>query len=86
MWFQLFQAVTGERKYKQSAFCQTWDVTGLRSDWKGHRSCRRNNRQLRHTAGKAIQPGKTTVEEVAEKRQASVEEVISWLSKTKNKP
>lgn len=40
MWFQFFQTVSGERKYKRCEVCNKWDdVTNKRASWSKHPEC-----------------------------------------------
>ena len=48
MWFQFFQAVSGEKKYKKCEVCNKWeDVTDKRSSWAMHPNCAARERMRR---------------------------------------
>ena len=40
MWFQFFQAASGERKHKRCEVCKKWeDVTDKKATWTKHPEC-----------------------------------------------
>ena len=53
MWFQLFQAVIGEKKYKRCELCGLWeDVTDRTAKWKKHPECANRDRVKRSRENK----------------------------------
>lgn len=49
MWFQVFQAVSGEKKFKRCVVCQKWeDVTDKKATWKSHPECSSRERVRRY--------------------------------------
>ena len=52
MWFQFFQAASGERKFKKCEICHKWeDVTEKRSSWSMHPNCAARVRMRRSRKG-----------------------------------
>ena len=48
LWFQLYQAIGGERQFKRCSICQEWmDVTGCRKTKRMHDSCSLRERMYR---------------------------------------
>jgi len=69
LWFQLYQAITGERRYRRCEVCQGWmDTTDSRRHIKQHPECRnRRNARITRAREKVLkmhQEGKP-IEEIA---------------------
>jgi hypothetical protein len=85
MWFQLFQSITGEKKYKKCAVCGTWEnVTEKRTDWLYHDSCGSTFRGRKRRGIQDVLNGKKSLEEVAKHCGVSVSLIKEWL-KSRNK-
>lgn len=55
MWFQVFQAVSGEKRFKRCAVCQKWeDVTVKKETWKSHPECSSRERVRRYRDKKEL--------------------------------
>lgn len=84
MWYQFFQSITGEKKYKKCAVCGTWEnVNEKREDWLYHDSCGSTFRSRKKRGLMSIIAGKKTVEEVAENCGVSVSVVKQWIEDKK---
>jgi hypothetical protein len=60
MWFQLFQGLSGERKFKKCSVCHLWeDVTEKRANWSRHPECagRIRTRKYREKLKEAAKSG-----------------------------
>lgn len=54
IWFQVFQAVSGEKRFKRCDVCQLWeDVTDKKATWRRHTECatRERMRKFRSKSG-----------------------------------
>ena len=68
MWFQVFQALSGEKLFKRCSVCQKWeDVTNKKGTWKSHPECSSIERTRRFEAKKAREKNKLEKESKNEK-------------------
>ncbi|MFC0472502.1 hypothetical protein ACFFHM_18955 [Halalkalibacter kiskunsagensis] len=80
MWFQFYQSLTGEKKYKRCAVCQLWEnVTEKRTDWLYHNSCGNTFRVRKSRGIRDILKNKKSIEEVASHCGVSPKLVREWL-------
>lgn len=83
MWFQFFQAVTGEKRYKRCDICKKWvDVTDKNETWTTHSTCANRKRVAKsRKKGKAFQmhTNGMSIEDIAVKLRIDAKWVIEWL-------
>jgi hypothetical protein len=84
MWFQFYQAVTGEKKYKKCEVCHKWeDITNKKSNWSKHPECagrlRTANYRKKLADIKELYAHGASAAEIAEKYKESEEQIIKWI-------
>jgi len=78
MYYQFYQAVTGEEKFKRCVVCGQWEHVE-RSNWLYHKHCGGTWRSRKKRGLDAIRRGKKTPAQVALELGVSEEEVLGWL-------
>lgn len=78
MYYQFYQAVTREKKFKRCVVCGQWEQVE-QSNWLYHKHCGNTWRSRKKRGLDAIRRGKKTPTQVALELGVSEEEVLGWL-------
>lgn len=86
MWFQFYQAVTGEKLFKRCEVCRKWeDVTNNKVTWSKHPECAGRERAANYRERKKeilnlCAEGKT-IDEIAQITEVDIKQIKKWIEK-----